>query len=721
MNKFLFSMLDNLFARFVYMIFSSQDNLKPVLKVTFDEPIEQTYKSFELSGCKSSFARHKILFFITTGTTGIKRNCLYNNDLSLHHYPLLIVIKIRSESQKINSKWLVAVTNVVTHAILMAAIAASWSNHVQKERQSPEKQYWHPPAFFRPPIPVINISEDTCPFLGPRTLKRCEKTVRNSLKMIDTNCYDANRGPILRIRGRTKDAVLTFKEFMKLDKNGIPIKPKLDDCSDLYPPVEDLFLSDELESFATTRMCKQTQCVALENEGTTAIRYLWLRSPPTRAMRRILGRPGNVLNVKKLHPPSDEPFFWKDDNFEFHFRELPGVILPGQYIKFPIIFRSHRNGYFYEDLYLLTHPRLSDDNDCVYKLRLTGFCMDPDCPLPPSNAPQLGKNACRAAEISRKIKSKLLYSEADDCLDSMLDTILYSTTLKKSTLPNGKITVEQIFYTHNRDMHYSYDVAEKALKNVRELVKDLVSRDRIIDNDSICPLSIQSLYNEIARVPTPTDYFWNKFKSPKTEETLTELAQQAKRLFKPRVFSWPSIKSRLYSSCYTTMVSTVDEVVAKITNIDFDSDNQNLDKVLRKEIRNILIRRKQKELRRQKRRAERQRRKQNRESQRADGVDERFDDRGDTFETPGEVFDTEENGEGYDLPPPIFIPEEEIEAELQELRKKKEKRSKQILFETLFGCGVERMMSVVDSYRAMCDYRESPALQKCEQSTCSKQ
>lgn len=41
--------------------------------------------------------------------------------------------------------------------------------------------------------------------------------------------------------------------------------------------------------------CKEVRYVILKNDGTTVIRYQWLRSPPNAAMRKLLANPGSSL------------------------------------------------------------------------------------------------------------------------------------------------------------------------------------------------------------------------------------------------------------------------------------------------------------------------------------------------------------------------------------------------------------------------------------------
>jgi len=88
-----------------------------------------------------------------------------------------------------------------------------------------------------------------------------------------------------------------------------------------------------------------------------------------------------VEAVLKKIPKVNRVRFVKEPCYEFHFRELPGVLLPGQTDKLEIIFRPRKPGYYNEKIYLMTHPRLGDAN---FGIQLCGICMDPDF-KPPRN------------------------------------------------------------------------------------------------------------------------------------------------------------------------------------------------------------------------------------------------------------------------------------------------------------------------------------------------
>ena len=94
---------------------------------------------------------------------------------------------------------------------------------------------------------------------------------------------------------------------------------------------------------------------------------------------------------------------------------------------------------------------------------------------------------------------------------------------------------------------------------------------------------------------------------------------------------------------------------------------------------------------------------------------------GDEEDFSVEEVSTEYFGEDGEFPRKsvIEIDEEDIEAEMLRLKTLKETQCRRILFETLFGCGLERMMSVVDSHKAMIPYAESGAIRRVE-GTCSK-
>ena len=102
-------------------------------------------------------------------------------------------------------------------------------------------------------------------------------------------------------------------------------------------------------------------------------------------------------------------------------------------------------------------------------------------------------------------------------------------------------------------------------------------------------------------------------------------------------------------------------------------------------------------------------------------MENEFGDEDEEPEFSAEEVSTEYFGEDGEFPRKsvIEIDEEEIEAEMARLKTLKETQCRRILFETLFGCGLERMMSVVDAHKAMIPYAESGAIRKVE-GTCSK-
>ena len=182
------------------------------------------------------------------------------------------------------------------------------------------------------------------------------------------------------------------------------------------------------------------------------------------------------------------------------------------------------------------------------------------------------------------------------------------------------MTTEKVFYAHNPSLVYRHGVAERALDCVRTLAAKLVPKHRILDNSNVCPLSItvinltslnalcillvllfyefpmQKMYLEIGREPSADDYFKENLKTGETELLLADLADCTRRLQKGRIFGWSSSDSILYSSCYNTMVSMIDDIMFRITNIDMDSKNKEWNYVLRTEVREKLRKKKMREL-----------------------------------------------------------------------------------------------------------------------------
>lgn len=155
----------------------------------------------------------------------------------------------------------------------------------------------------------------------------------------------------------------------------------------------------------------------------------------------------------------------KEPSFEFHFQELPGILLPGQMIEFPIIFRPRKAGVFHETIYLLTHPQITTETYCV---RLNGICVNPDIggKLQSGSAGAsmvikkimeqkdtttennkkkdvrqdeigIGSGKEKTQIVQNRLNDNMLKQQGIDLLDTIIDHVLFTNQTRTSTLPYG--------------------------------------------------------------------------------------------------------------------------------------------------------------------------------------------------------------------------------------------------------------------------------------------
>lgn len=263
--------------------------------------------------------------------------------------------------------------------------------------------------------------------------------------------YSETRGPILRIRSQFSELVMTFPRNGTDYPHFIGNGAKSFLSADGDPSTDNHNQFDGDHHFSITTKCKETKYILLKNEGTTAIRYQWFRSGATFDAQQMLG---DISEHKNLRLETDEDRLAlppeKDDdagtthseanplqrltnpiNQEFQFCSLPGVILPGQSVEFPIIFRSKKTGKFYETLHLLTHPRLVTKNGGKnYAVRLTGSCTD--ISLDDPNNEQFEIKSLR-----RLLSTQSLEQEATDLMNALVDKAIWE--LNHPVLPPSPI------------------------------------------------------------------------------------------------------------------------------------------------------------------------------------------------------------------------------------------------------------------------------------------
>jgi len=121
---------------------------------------------------------------------------------------------------------------------------------------------------------------------------------------------------------------------------------------------------------------------------------------------------------------------------EFIFCELPRTILPGQTVKFEVMFRPRELGMFSETIYLLTYPRL---DAVAYAVRLHGICMDPPVPQVTSCEGEEEKHEPCAVTggVTKPLYAQMYQRQGTQALNAIVDHVLHDTKQPKTTVPFG--------------------------------------------------------------------------------------------------------------------------------------------------------------------------------------------------------------------------------------------------------------------------------------------
>ncbi|XP_035705205.1 uncharacterized protein LOC118434861 [Folsomia candida] len=174
-------------------------------------------------------------------------------------------------------------------------------------------------------------------------------------------------------------------------------------------------------------------------------------------------------------------------------------------------------------------------------------------------------NKSRPENINELVSQTTLEQEAKDLMDSVLDHALFIEPEHPTTLPYLKVTSESIFYTHNRNLKYYYEISQKSLETVRRIIELLVPLQRI---EKVCTLSIESLYQLLWTRNSSQDMYWTHFKTDKTEKLLKKLASYNNILIQPRRYSYCTADSRKITSSYATFVTLIDQILTRMEYID---------------------------------------------------------------------------------------------------------------------------------------------------------
>jgi len=358
------------------------------------------------------------------------------------------------------------------------------------------------------------------------------------------NLYDDFHGPILQIKSQFSDYSMAYSKPIFEAPHLIPNSE----------PLAEQYLFDENHHFSVTTKCKDMKMIELKNEGTTAIRYQWFRNPPNKDELKMLEDPTYHKSLRinpdvdhmyqiagdETKPTSLQSKLQKKANLEFHFSELPNIILPGQSMKFRILFRSKTPGYFEQTIYLVTHPKISTSDGKQYAVRLSGICTNVEL--------SAGGEPSEVESLKNFLDEKSLEQESANLMDSILDRSIWDAGRPDSdepieAQPQGRVTAESVFCPHNKNLHYHSETSERAVDLARQLIEILVPRERV-EKTETCTASIQGLYNLLMTAKTETDLHWAELRNEHVEELLEELRDCLSIITEQRMFSWPDMEAQ---------------------------------------------------------------------------------------------------------------------------------------------------------------------------------
>ncbi|XP_064644995.1 MYCBP-associated protein-like isoform X2 [Lineus longissimus] len=168
------------------------------------------------------------------------------------------------------------------------------------------------------------------------------------------------------------------------------------------------------EAFADKRV---TSFLEIVNDGTTAMYYDWQKIPKS--------NPFDVPNPKAQR---------------FYFNTSSGVILPGDAMRFPFIFKSPNAGVFTEQWKFMTKPVVCGGAALVVTLR--GVALQED------------KFKKQRTEIEQELAQKQAVQVVGQILDGLIDGI---RTPERSRSPiDAYITESETFERKNRGLHFQH-------------------------------------------------------------------------------------------------------------------------------------------------------------------------------------------------------------------------------------------------------------------------
>lgn len=262
-------------------------------------------------------------------------------------------------------------------------------------------------------------------------------------------------------------------------------------------------------TFETYSGDRVTSYLYIVNDGTTAVYYDW----------------------KKL--PKDNPFDLVHAQVQrFYFNNSSGVILPGETMKFPFVFKSPNAGVFTEQWRFETRPVLCGGASLIVTLR--GIALQED------------KFQKEREQLERDLQQK----QAEQIVRNMLHNIIDGIKIQdRPPSPlDAYITEEEIFTRNNPKVFYNHD-AVQALKQLYAEINPEEREDRIWD------LSVEDLKDELMEMDDDDER-----KEDFLHQMNTLLSKMSYCPNKP-------VRKDLYKAGYELLVEMLDNIVGESISI----------------------------------------------------------------------------------------------------------------------------------------------------------
>ncbi|XP_021346742.1 MYCBP-associated protein-like isoform X3 [Mizuhopecten yessoensis] len=257
------------------------------------------------------------------------------------------------------------------------------------------------------------------------------------------------------------------------------------------------------EAYAKDRV---TSYLYIVNDGTTAVYYDW----------------------KKV--PKDNPFDLVHQNVQrFYFNNSSGVILPGETMKFPFVFKSPSAGVFHEQWRFETRPTLCGGAALIVTLR--GIALQED------------KFLKEREELERDLQQK----QAEQMVRHLMFDIIsgIKTPDRPSSPVDNYITEEEIFARNNPKLHYNFALVQQLKQIYLEMVPEEEREGRIWD------LSVEDLKEDLLDMDEDDE---------RKENFLHQLnSNVSKMAYTPHI----PIKKNLYKVGYQLLLEAVDKMVGQ--------------------------------------------------------------------------------------------------------------------------------------------------------------